>query len=100
MFGWTLFFVIASGSVATLAVAFSRYLGSIIPLTPVMGKVVAIVMIGVVGALNIWGTRKSADVTNISTVIKVGAIIAMSGALLYLGNGFEMSTNSIWPAEV
>ena len=34
MFGWTLFFVIASGTVATLAVAFSSYLGQLIALTP------------------------------------------------------------------
>jgi APA family basic amino acid/polyamine antiporter len=100
LFGWTLFFVIASGSVATLAVAFSRYLGNVVPLTPVMGKVVAVAMIAVVGALNIWGTRKSADVTNISTFVKVGAIIAMSAALLYLGHGFAGSTDSLWPAQV
>src|SRR5213078_3717456 len=32
LFGWTLFFVISAGSVATLAVAFSNYLREFIPL--------------------------------------------------------------------
>src|SRR5512138_2410386 len=35
LFGWTLFFVIASGAVATLSVAFGSYLGEIVPLSPV-----------------------------------------------------------------
>jgi APA family basic amino acid/polyamine antiporter len=33
LFGWTLFFVISSGSVATLAVAFGNYLGEFIQLS-------------------------------------------------------------------
>ena len=35
LFGWTLFFVIDSGAIATLAVAFStRYLPYFVPLSP------------------------------------------------------------------
>jgi len=44
LFGWTLFFVISSGAIATLAVAFSAYLGEIVPLSPVMAKVIAILL--------------------------------------------------------
>src|ERR1700683_1538419 len=85
MFGWTLFFVIASGSVATLSVAFGKYLGNLIPLSAVTEKIAAVGMVAIVGALNIWGTRKSAGATNVSTAIKVTAILVMSAILLYAG---------------
>lgn len=82
IYGWALFFMISSGSVATLAVAFSTYLGQIVALTPVEAKVIAIAMIVVVAALNVVGTRKSANVQNVATAIKVVAILAMSAVLL------------------
>ncbi len=82
IYGWALFFMISSGSVATLAVAFSTYLGQIVALTPVEAKVIAVGMIVVVAALNVVGTRKSANVQNVATAIKVVAILAMSAVLL------------------
>lgn len=84
IYGWALFFMISSGSVATLAVAFSTYLGQIVALTPLEAKVIAIAMIVVVAALNVVGTRKSANVQNVATAIKVVAILAMSAVLLLL----------------
>ena len=36
LYGWTAFFVIGSGSVATLAVAFTGYLGQLIPVSPIV----------------------------------------------------------------
>src|SRR2546423_12958686 len=52
LYGWTLFLVISSGSIATLAVAFSAYLGEIVPLTPVLSKLIAVLMISIVTAVN------------------------------------------------
>src|SRR5207237_2398183 len=43
-FGWTLFFVISIGVVATLAVAFSAYLGEIVPLPPLLAKCISVLM--------------------------------------------------------
>src|SRR6266478_3416872 len=40
LFGWTLFFVISSGSIATLAVAFSNYLAELISLAPWTARLV------------------------------------------------------------
>src|SRR5881396_704869 len=34
LYGWTAFFVIGTGSVATLAVAFTGYLGQFVPVSP------------------------------------------------------------------
>lgn len=100
LFGWTLFFVISSGAVATLAVAFSAYLGELVPLTPLTAKLVAVLMIAVVTVVNVLGTRKSADLQNWTTAAKVVGILLMSAALLWLGRGFEGSGAVLWPAQV
>ncbi len=68
LYGWCLFLVIASGSVAALARAFSRYLSEIIPLSLLASTIVAVVMIAVVTVVNIWGTRKSAYLQNWTTL--------------------------------
>src|SRR5213593_4570059 len=88
LYGWTLFFVISSGSVATLAVAFSSYLSEIIPLSPVTSKLTAVAMIVVVTIVNVLGTRESANVQDWTTVVKVAAILLMSALLFALGHGF------------
>ena len=98
LFGWTLFFVISSGSIATLAVAFTAYLGEIVPVTPVVAKLIAVLMIAVVAAVNVLGTRKSANLQNWTTAIKVTGILVMSGALLWFGSGFTGSGPVLWPA--
>jgi APA family basic amino acid/polyamine antiporter len=85
LFGWTLFFVISSGSIATLAVAFGNYLGEFIPMSPVGTKAVSILIIAVIAAVNVRGTRQGADLQNVTTAIKVMTILVMSAALLWLG---------------
>ena len=85
LFGWTLFFVISSGSIATLAVAFSNYLGEFIPLSAWNMKAVAVLMILVITAVNVLGTRQSANLLNVTTAIKVAAILLMSAVLLWHG---------------
>src|SRR5215471_2831263 len=75
LFGWTLFFAMNGGTVATLAVAFSTTLAQVIPLTRLEGKGVALLMILVLTAVNIRGTRSSADLQNWTTAVKVGALL-------------------------
>src|ERR1700730_11268574 len=53
LYGWCLFLVIASGSVAGLAHAFTRYFEEIIPLTPLQSSIVVMLVIGVVTAVNV-----------------------------------------------
>ena len=85
LYGWCLFLVIASGSVAALARAFTQYLAEIVPLSPLAKTIVAVAMIGVVTAVNVWGTRKSSNLQNWTTLIKVGIIVILSAILLSLG---------------
>src|SRR6202790_3748042 len=86
LYGWCLFLVIASGSIAALARAFTRYLAEIVPLSAAGSTIVAVVMIGVVTAVNVWGTRKSSDLQNWTTLIKAGLIVLLSAVLLSLGH--------------
>jgi basic amino acid/polyamine antiporter, APA family len=85
LYGWCLFFVIASGTIAALAHAFTSYLQEIISLTQVQSSVVVVLMISIVTAVNVWGTRKSSNLNNVTTVIKVGIIVVLGTILLILG---------------
>ena len=89
LFGWTLFFVISAGSIATLAVAFSSYLGEFIPLSSGLAKLVSVLMIAVIAVVNVHGTRGSADLQNVTTAIKVVAILLMGAVLIWMGKGFS-----------
>jgi len=85
LYGWALFFVIGSGSIATLAAAFARYVQQFFPLGPWGAKLVAVAMIAVVAAVNVRGTRRGADVQNWSTAIKTTALLLLGVLLLALG---------------
>lgn len=82
LYGWSLFLVIASATIAALAHAFTNYLKEIEPLSPAAEMVVVWLVIGFVTAVNVWGTRKSSDLLNDTTLIKVGIIVILGSALL------------------
>src|SRR6202521_4237555 len=52
LYGWCLFLVIASGSVAALARAFTEYFARIVPISLTGQTIVAVVVIGIVTAVN------------------------------------------------
>lgn len=85
LYGWALFWVINTGSVATLSVAFADTLSQVVPMDG-RGKVlVSLVVIAALAVVNVRGTRHSADLQNWTTLVKAGALLAMSVALLVLG---------------
>jgi basic amino acid/polyamine antiporter, APA family len=96
LYGWSSFLVIASGSVATLAVAFSAYLGQLVPLSSVEAKVASTLMIAVITIVNVRGTRQSATVENSATSIKVGALLVIGLALAVAGHAWP-AASSLWP---
>src|SRR5258705_6808368 len=85
LYGWCLFLVIASATIAALAHAFTTYMREIIPLSAGGASLVTILMIAVVTAVNVWGMRKSSDVQNVSIIIKVGLIIVLGVWFVVLG---------------
>ncbi len=86
LYGWSLFLVIASGTIAALSHAFTRYLAEVIPFPPAATKFIAVAMIAIVTAVNVWGTRKSSDLQNWTTLIKALAVAGLSVVLLALGH--------------
>ena len=86
LYGWCLFLIIAGATIAALARAFVQYLAEIIPLAPWEASLLAILMIAAVTAVNIWGTRESADLQNWTTLVKAGLVVLLSAVLLSMGH--------------
>jgi APA family basic amino acid/polyamine antiporter len=86
LYGWASFLVIASGSIAALAVAFANYLSPLLPFQ-VPGPVISVAVIAVVALINIRGTRGSATVQNWTTSAKFGVLFLLSLVLTLRGNG-------------
>ncbi len=75
LFGWTLFLVIDSGSIATLAVAFSHnILPRFIGMSPLTMKLVAAAFVLFLGVVNYVGLRWGALLQNWTTYLKTAAI--------------------------
>jgi len=100
LYGWTFFVVIATGSAATLAVASTSYLQQFVTLGPIGQKLTAVALLGIVAAINVRSTRRSADVQNWSTAIKVGALLIMSTALVISHGAPPASAVSFWPESI
>ena len=87
LYGWSLFLIIASATIAALARAFTNYLKEIVPLSSGAELAVVWLLIGIVTVVNVWGTRKSSDLLNDTTVVKVGIIVVLGTVLLIGGIG-------------
>lgn len=96
LYGWSMFLAIASGTIASLAVAFSTYLGAVVPLTPLAGKAVAVAVVVVITIVNVWGTRHSSDLQNWTSFAKVGLIFVICAILLFLGRGYSGILPALW----
>jgi basic amino acid/polyamine antiporter, APA family len=99
LYGWTLFLVIQTGTLAAVAVAFGKFLGVFAPwvsaqtillnlgsvtilgraiaLTVSSQQAVAILALFVLSGVNIFGLRAGAGVQNIFTVLKVAALLGV-----------------------
>lgn len=96
LYGWTLFFVIGAGTIATLAVATTDYLGQFVSLSGTGETVVAIGLLVITAVINVIGTRESATVQNLSSWIKIGGIVVMATLLLASGQSpvFQSSVDA------
>ena len=94
LYGWASFLVIASGSIAALAVAFANYLKPLLPFA-VPGPVISVATILIVAALNVRGTRGSATVQNWTTGAKAGALLVLSLFLILRGKGAAAGSTDV-----
>lgn len=99
LYGWTSFFVIASGSLAALTVAFAGYLAQILPIGAVPARIIAVGMLAFCAAVNVMGTRQSATVQNWTSGAKIGALLLMGGALTLFGQPRQTAV-TVWPASL
>lgn len=98
LYGWTLFLVIQTGTIAAVAVAFAKFLGVFFPgvspglfvsfgKVPMPGgeielglswqRVVAIAVIALLTAVNMRGLREAKWIQNIFTFAKTGALLGL-----------------------
>jgi APA family basic amino acid/polyamine antiporter len=99
LYGWTMFLVIGSGSLATLAAAFPRYVAAFVPLSPAASTAASVLVIAAVTAINVRGTRQSADVQALTTALKVAVIVVMAAVLTAIG-GAATGPGDWWPAKL
>jgi APA family basic amino acid/polyamine antiporter len=98
-YGWTLFAVIASGSLAALAVATGDNMAAIVPgITPTAKKIVAIAMLAVLAFINVRGTKQSTAVLGLATSLKVAALLFLIVALPFSGTGWS-TVETAWPSQ-
>lgn len=88
LFGWTLFLVVDSGSIAALAMAFSsKYLPHFVPMTPVLQKAAAAAFVLVLMTVNYLGVRRGALLQNVLTAIKLVALLGTSVVVFLFARG-------------
>jgi APA family basic amino acid/polyamine antiporter len=113
LYGWTLFMVIQSGTIAAVAVAFARFWGLLVPwiaednyLVPPLhlstgyaislstAQFVGIAMIALLTWTNTRGLQYGKVIQNVFTTAKTGALLALIAVALLLGwNAEAVSAN-------
>src|SRR5256885_3183800 len=113
LYGWTLFTVIQTGTIAAVGVAFARFLGILIPavaedrylIAPIhlstgyalslsTAQLVGMLLIALLTWTNTRGLRYGKIIQNIFTTTKTGALIVLIAAGIFIGRNAEaVSTN-------
>lgn len=103
LFGWTLFLVVESGTIATLAVGFSsKYLPYFVDLSGLQTKVVAVSLIAILAAVNVFGVKKGAFLMNFLTTVKFIGLIGVCAVVFIFAKGSTgnfLSTESAAPVS-
>ena len=77
LFGWAQLFIIRTSPAAGLAIIVVQYLGHFVELSPLGETVACIAVILAIGGINVIGVRQASLFQIISTVIKVGGLLAI-----------------------
>lgn len=115
LYGWTLFSVIQTGTIAAVAVAFAKYTGIFIPFVSennilisigsfhVSGaQFLAIASIWILTGINLRGVREGKIIQNVFTFSKTCALIILIGLGLFFAGDSSTWTNNLstfWNAE-
>jgi len=118
LYGWTLFLVIQTGTIAAVAVAFGKFLGVFFPwvsarhilvnlgsvtlaghvtaLTMSSQQLVAILCLLLLAVINIFGLRTGAWVQNIFTTLKVAALLGLIGLGFWWSKGDGAASSPVF----
>ncbi len=118
LYGWTLFTVIQTGTIAAVSVAFARYAGVLFPwisesrylvaplhvssgyaLSLSTAQLVAIALIAGLTWTNTWGLKYGKGIQNIFTTAKTGGLLALIVIGLLVGwnaNVVRMNFGDLW----
>jgi basic amino acid/polyamine antiporter, APA family len=121
LYGWTLFTVIQTGTIAAVAVAFARFSGVLVPsisenryliaphriathyaISLSTAQLVALVIVALITLTNCRGLQYGKAVQNTFTVAKTAALLGLIAAGIFIGrNAFAMHTNfgNLWHAR-
>ncbi len=77
LYGWMLLLIIATGALASLALAFAGYLSAFFPLSPLAQKLIGVLIIVALSAINVLGVKPGAKTTTVLTIIKVAAFFLL-----------------------
>jgi APA family basic amino acid/polyamine antiporter len=115
LYGWTLFTVIQTGTIAAVGVAFAKFSGVLFPFIndEPLGfsigtfaitnqRIIGILAVWLLTILNLRGVKSGAMIQNIFTVTKVGALLLVILAGFGLGmsgNGNVQNFQPLFPSE-
>jgi len=85
--GWLSFFVIQAGTVATLAIGFSGGVAQLVPLSEGAQVILAVALVVGTSLLNFYGVRHGARANNVTSVLKIGALVLFVIAGVATGKG-------------
>jgi APA family basic amino acid/polyamine antiporter len=107
LFGWTMFLVVQTGTIAAVSVAFAKFLGVLWPAISGDSKLVVIgrfsvssvqavglVVIAVLTASNATGLKTGTRTQNVLTFAKFSALFALTGLGLLLGKAGSLAVAS------
>lgn len=95
LYGWTVFAVIQTASIAAVAVALATYIGYFVALAPWMIKLISILIILFLSWFNGLGLKQGARMQNLSTGLKVGLLLAIIVACM-MGRREGLADFSAW----
>ena len=110
LFGWTMFLVVQTGTIAAVAVAFAKFLGvlwpaiseaktRIGPLSISAAQVVGVGVIAVLTASNATGLKTGTTTQNVFTFAKLAALVGLTVFGLVLGSeGAALRADDFWTA--
>jgi basic amino acid/polyamine antiporter, APA family len=107
LFGWTMFLVVQSGTIAAVAVAFAKFLGvlwpaisgnntlfAVGPLSVSTVQAVGLVVIAVLTASNATGLKTGTRTQNFFTFAKFAALLALTALGLLLGRSGALASGA------